>query len=100
MQLEVIWESAASDLKSFGVGVYELNFQYSRRLNSKLNVNHYPQFIAIVNRKIFKYSGNEFSKENLRTFVRNVLPRRIVRQVCIRDFFVIRFFIEEVELSP
>lgn len=94
MQLELIWESTASDLKSFGVGVYELNYQYSRKLNSKLNVNHYPQFIAIVKGKIFKYSRNEFSKENLRTFVRNVLPKRIIRQVCIRHLFMIRFFIE------
>ena len=82
MQLEVIWESTVNNLKSLGVGAYELNYQYSRNLNSKLNVNHYPEFLAVTYGRIFKYSANEFSKENLRAFVHRTLPRRIVKQVC------------------
>ena len=88
MQLELIWESSAAALKSLGVGVYELNYQYSRSLNSKLSVNYYPQFIAIADGKTWKYSADEFSEENLRKFVRNILPNRLVKQV-IFDTFIL-----------
>ena len=100
MQLEVIWESTVNDLKSLGVGAYELNFQYSRKLNSKLNVNHYPQFLAVTNGRIFKYTADEFSNENLRAFIHRTLPRRIVKLVCsevakcrsiMMDFFELHF---------
>ena len=86
MQLEAIWETAASDLKALGVGVYEMNYQFSRNLNRELNVNYYPQFIAVIAGKIVKYSADEFSRDSLRTFVRSVLPRKLVKQVRFLPF--------------
>ena len=83
MQLEVIWEAVADDLKSLGVGVYEMNYQDSRTLNSKLGVVNYPQFLIIINEKIVKYNYNEFSAQKIRKFVASVLPKDLIKAVSI-----------------
>ena len=83
MQLEVIWEAVADDLKSLGVGVYEMNYQDSRTLNSKLRVVNYPQFLIIINGKIVKYNYNEFSAQKIRKFVASVLPKDLIKAVSI-----------------
>ena len=82
MQLELIWESVANDMTSLGIGFYELNYQYSRTLNSRLGVRYYPQFLAVFEGKVLKYNMEEYSKESFRLFVWKLIPQGLVKQVC------------------
>ncbi|XP_065061402.1 dnaJ homolog subfamily C member 16-like [Rhopilema esculentum] len=90
MQLELIWESVANDMTSLGIGFYELNYQYSRTLNSRLGVRYYPQFLAVFEGKVLEYNMEEYSKESFRLFVWKLIPQGLVKQLNKENY--IEFF--------
>ena len=66
--VEEIWEDIARDLKNHGVGIGCVNKNIDPQLARLLGVRRFPDFVAVINGKLYHYSG-AVSVENLKKFV-------------------------------
>ena len=66
--VEEIWEDAARDLKNHGIGIGCVNKNIDPQLARLLGVRRLPDFVAVINGKLYHYSG-AVSVENLKNFV-------------------------------
>lgn len=80
-----IWEHSARDLKSQGVGIGLVNKNIDPRLATELGARKLPDFVAVVNSKLYHYTG-AVSVKNLKNFVNGLFPKDLVHEVCCLIF--------------
>ena len=68
VSVEEIWTYTARDLKNHGVGTGTVNKDIDPQLARLLGVRKLPDFVAIINGKLYHYNG-VISMENLKNFV-------------------------------
>ena len=79
-KVEPLWNEFKEELKNIGIGVGHLDASWNRELASKLGINNVPSIVAIINRKIFHFSG-DYHLKGFREFVRTIFPSNLVSEV-------------------
>ncbi|XP_071804979.1 dnaJ homolog subfamily C member 16-like [Asterias amurensis] len=81
VRVEGVWNEAAADLETLGVGMGTVHGDYSRPLLKKLGVYQWPSIVGIINGKIYSFSRSHISKDTLKEFVQGLLPSDAVSRV-------------------
>ena len=66
---------------SAGVGIGIVDMGYERRLASQLGAHRTPSILGVVNGR-FTFFHQAVVRENLRQFIEDLLPQRMVEKVC------------------
>ena len=76
-----IMQHTALSLGSAGVGIGIVDMGYERRLASQLGAHRTPSILGVVNGR-FTFFHQAVVRENLRQFIEDLLPQRMVEKVC------------------
>jgi thioredoxin-like negative regulator of GroEL len=80
--VEEIWAYTARDLENHGVGTGRINKNVDPQLARLLGVRKLPDFVAVINGKLYHYSGS-ISGENLKNFVSGLFSTcHLIPEVC------------------
>ncbi|RNA15524.1 dnaJ -like protein [Brachionus plicatilis] len=78
--VENLWQALRQELKNIGFGVGHSDASWNRELNKLLEVRKVPTIVAVINGRVRHFRG-DYNLREIREFVRNLLPSRLITQV-------------------
>src|SRR3989442_12114987 len=69
-----------------GMGIGTLNANMDNSLARKLRLSSVPAIIGVIAGKLYWFS-KPFNQQNLRDFVRSLVPSNLITEVCLLSFF-------------
>ncbi len=76
-----------------GVGMGIVNADYDYNLARKIGAYRWPSIFGIVNEQVISYGENNIGKENMKDFLRKILPADLITTVSV-FFFPFQDFVE------
>lgn len=80
MAVDQVWETLKEEIKSIGFGAGHSDASWNRELSKALSINTVPSIVGIINGRVYHFRG-EYTLKNLREFVRNLMPSKLMLEV-------------------
>uniref|UniRef100_A0A8C5CPS7 DnaJ homolog subfamily C member 16 n=1 Tax=Gadus morhua TaxID=8049 RepID=A0A8C5CPS7_GADMO len=85
IHIEPVWRESVQELEPLGVGIGIVDMGYERRLASQLGAHRTPSILGVVNGR-FTFFHQAVVRENLRQFIEDLLPQRMVEKVTDKNY--------------
>lgn len=85
IHIEPVWREVVQDLEPLGVGIGIVDMGYERRLANQLGAHRAPSILGVVNGRV-TFFHQAVVRENLKQFVEDLLPTRLVEKVTDQNF--------------
>ncbi|XP_067873435.1 dnaJ homolog subfamily C member 16 isoform X2 [Heterodontus francisci] len=85
VHIEPIWKEVVQELEPLGLGIGVIDSGYERRLLNHLGVYQHPAIVGVINGRV-TFFKNAVVRENLRQFVENLLPAKLLEQVTNKNY--------------
>lgn len=85
IHIEPIWKEVVQELEPLGVGIGVIDSGYERHLLNHLRVYQHPTIVGVVNGRV-SFFKNVVVRDNLRQFVENLLPSKLLDQVTNKNY--------------
>ncbi|XP_043531693.1 dnaJ homolog subfamily C member 16 isoform X1 [Chiloscyllium plagiosum] len=85
VQIEPIWKEMVQELEPLGLGIGVIDSGYERRLLNHIGVYQHPAIVGVINGRV-TFFKTTVVRENLRRFVDNLLPNKLLEQVTNNNY--------------
>uniref|UniRef100_UPI00398E3778 dnaJ homolog subfamily C member 16 isoform X1 n=2 Tax=Pristiophorus japonicus TaxID=55135 RepID=UPI00398E3778 len=85
VHIEPVWKEVVQELEPLGLGIGVIDSGYERRLLNHLGVYQHPAIVGVINGRV-TFFKNAVVRENLRQFVENLLPSKLLEQVTNKNY--------------
>ncbi|XP_048470962.1 dnaJ homolog subfamily C member 16 isoform X2 [Rhincodon typus] len=85
VQIEPIWKEMVQEFEPLGLGIGVIDSGYERRLLNHIGVYQHPAIVGVINGRV-TFFKTTVVRENLRQFVDNLLPSKLLEQVTNKNY--------------